>query len=322
MHGYDRTFFGEGSEPVTASGERRFVGHTASGVPLMGYPRVPGLPPVSVARWNNADAHAAITTIGTHAHDFLVLLYVEHGEGPIRVDGRDWNLGPGDAFVMAPGAVVAEPDPSIAPDAAAWTVFFPADAVDPAGAAPLVSWRGHPLLAPFVGARRGGAQRLQIAPAQRPAWSTQLGALAEELEGREEGYADAVRAHLTVLLVWLARLAADAPGVQADDPLLAEVFDVVERRYAETNPPIGLREVADAVGLTTGHLTTVVGDRTGRTVGQWITERRMREARRLLADTDLTVAAVAHRVGYRDPGYFVRRFRTEHGAPPLTWRRA
>ena len=55
---------------------------------------------------------------------------------------------------------------------------------------------------------------------------------------------------------------------------------------------------------------------------QWITERRMQEARRLLADTDLTVAEIAGRVGYREAGYFIRRFRTAHGVPPATWRRA
>jgi AraC-like DNA-binding protein len=57
-------------------------------------------------------------------------------------------------------------------------------------------------------------------------------------------------------------------------------------------------------------------------VQQWITERRMREARRLLADTDLTVAEIALRVGYSEAGYFVRRFRLGHGVPPATWRRA
>jgi AraC family transcriptional regulator, transcriptional activator of pobA len=66
----------------------------------------------------------------------------------------------------------------------------------------------------------------------------------------------------------------------------------------------------------------VVGRRTGRTVQQWITERRMREARRLLADTDLTVTEIAPRVGYREAGYFVRRFRTAHGVTPGAWRRA
>jgi AraC-like DNA-binding protein len=89
------------------------------------------------------------------------------------------------------------------------------------------------------------------------------------------------------LLVRLGRLHVDVPDEMGVEPLLAAVFDLVETRYHE---PISLRDVADAVGLTTGHLTTVVGRRTGRIVQQWITERRMREARRLLADTDLTIA--------------------------------
>jgi AraC family transcriptional regulator, transcriptional activator of pobA len=66
----------------------------------------------------------------------------------------------------------------------------------------------------------------------------------------------------------------------------------------------------------------VVGRRTGRTVQQWITERRLAEVRRLLAETDLTLQAVAGRVGYADVGYLIRRFRTAHGVPPQEWRRA
>jgi Helix-turn-helix domain len=70
-------------------------------------------------------------------------------------------------------------------------------------------------------------------------------------------------------------------------------------------------------------VTTVVGRRTGRTVQQWITERRLAEARRLLAQTDLTVQAVAGRVGYADAGYLIRRFHAAHGVPPpQEWRGA
>lgn len=288
------------------------------GVPLIGFPRVPGAPPVSVQRWSGTAGHPAVAP-GIHAHDFLALLHVERGHGPMRVDDREWDLGAGDVLVIAPGAVVAPPDARVAPDALVWAVFFPADAVDPAGAAPLVSWRAHPLLAPFVGGHHGGAQQLTVPPAERPAWRDGLAALETELAERREGVGEAVRAHLTLLLVRLGRLEVDVPGALADRPVLAAVFDVVERRFGE---PVTPREIAREVGLTPGHLTTLVGRHTGRTVGQWLTERRMREARRLLVATDLTVAAVAGRVGYRDPGYFVRRFRREHGVPPQAWRRA
>jgi AraC-like DNA-binding protein len=83
---------------------------------------------------------------------------------------------------------------------------------------------------------------------------------------------------------------------------------------------LSLRDVAREVGMTPGHLTTVVRRRTGRTVQEWIIERRMAEARLLLADTDLPVREVATRVGVPDPGYFSRLFRRKHGISPRKWR--
>jgi len=291
----------------------------AQGVRLFDYVRTAGLPSVSVAHWTDGRGPDHSLSLGTHAHNFLVLLYVEHGGSVLRVDGQDWDLTAGDSFVIAPGAVVT-PDHSLQDQIGeTWAVFFPVDAVDPAAASSLVSWRTHPLLSPFVSSHRGGGQRLRVPPEDRPAWLAHLADLDAELAGRRDGYADAARAHLTLLLVRLGRLLVDLPDELGVEPLLASVFDVVENRYHE---PISLRDVAAAVGLTTGHLTTVVGKRTGRTVQQWITERRMREARRLLADTDMTVGEVAHRVGYRESGYFVRRFRTAHGVTPSAWRRA
>jgi len=104
-----------------------------------------------------------------------------------------------------------------------------------------------------------------------------------------------------------------------DEPLLAEVFTFIEERYRER---VSLKDVARAVSLSPGHLTTVVRRKTGRPVQEWISERRMVEARHLLVETDLTVEEVGRRVGYGDAGYFVRSFRHSHGATPLSWRRA
>ncbi len=80
--------------------------------------------------------------------------------------------------------------------------------------------------------------------------------------------------------------------------------------------------MARAVSLSPGHLTTVVRRKTGRTVVEWITERRMAQARRLLVETDLPAEEVGRRIGYNDPTYFVRSFRRAHGTTPLSWRRA
>ena len=190
------------------------------------------------------------------------------------------------------------------------------------GPGSFLSWRAHPLLFPFVrGMGNPGAQRLRVPPEERASWSGRFAALDAELRRRRDGYREAILAHLTLLLVELSRLTTDVVGDLRlkDEPLLAEVFGFIEKYYRE---PISLKEVARAVSLSPGHLTTVVRRKTGRTVLEWIYERRMSEARHLLVETDLTTEEVGYEVGYADTHYFVRVFRRGHGTTPLGWRSA
>jgi AraC-like DNA-binding protein len=145
--------------------------------------------------------------------------------------------------------------------------------------------------------------------------------LRREVREQPAGHEAAVAALLLLLLTDVARLAHDVAGEMRarDEPLLARVFEIIDSRYAER---LTLRDVAAEVGLSGGHLTTVVRQRTGRTVVDWILERRLAAARGLLLSSDLTVEAIAQRAGFEDPAYFSRRFRLAHGCPPGAWRRA
>ena len=304
-------------------GPTRMLRRPADGPPVYTYEQVPGVPSVSVLRFVGADELPEPPAHGhSHSHDFLVLAYMERAGGSVRLGAREWSVQAGDAYVIAPGEVIGVgEDHRGFRHARGWGVFFPPDVLDGERPGAFLSWRAHPLLFPFVGGAAGGAQRLSVPPAQRPAWSERLSALAAELDGRRDGYQEAVLAHLTLLLVEVSRLAADVVGDLRlrDEDLLAEVFGFIEERFAA---PISLKDVAHAVSLTPGHLTTVVRRKTGRTVGEWISERRMAEARALLVQTDLSVQEVGRRTGFRDPAYFVRSFRRAHGTTPLRWRRA
>ncbi len=294
----------------------RMRGRRGDGLPVYTYEAVPGVPPVSVTRLGRGSA--TWLPPGEHSHDFLVLDFFERGGGSVRLEGREWPVMAGDVYIIAPGEVG---NLGGLGEARGWAAAFPPEVLGEVSPGAFLSWRSHPLLFPFVGGAAGGVQRLEVPPAQRPSWSERFSALETELHRRQDGYREAVVAHLTLLLVGVGRLASDVVGDLRlkDEPLLAEVFGFIEERYRE---PISLRDVARAVSLSPGHLTTVVRRKTDRTVLEWIGERRMVEARRLLVETDLSVEEIGRRCGYRNPTYFVRVFRRAHGVTPLGWRHA
>jgi AraC-like DNA-binding protein len=278
----------------------RVISHR-DGVPIYQYRTDPDSSPVSVHRHGHPGPGGP-RDLGRHIHDFPALWYVP-AAGLAYVAAAGEVLDPGQLDYLADGV----------------SVFFDPVALGEDARSPWPAWRAHPLLFPFLHGHSGGVLRLEVPADRRPAWDNAIRSIETELTARHEGHRQAALAHLTLLLIELARLARDvvADLRRSGEPLLADVFAVIDRRYGEQ---LSLKDVAGEVGMTPGHLTTVVRRRTGRTVVEWIIERRMAEARGLLAETDLPVAEVARRVGVTDPGYFTRLFSRAHGTSPRNWR--
>ncbi|ADG73291.1 transcriptional regulator, AraC family [Cellulomonas flavigena DSM 20109] len=307
--------------PAPATPTTRLLRHRPDGVPVYAWVGHPGGPPVGTMWFGGPQPGGPAPAVDhRHAHDFLVVAYVERGTGLLRLGDAEHDVGAGDVLVVPPGQVMGAAGDGLTRGFVR-AVFFPPDAVEGRSPGALRSWRRHPLLLPFVGPGARSVRRLHVPQADRPRWARRLTDLETEVaQGRRVGSAEAALAHLTLLLVDVARLADDPAAREAwDDPLVAAVFDVLARRSAEQ---LSLRDVAAEVGRTPGHVTTVVRQRTGRTVQQWLVEHRMAAARRLLEGSDLLVGAVGARVGYPDPAYFARVFRRSHGMSPAAWRHA
>jgi len=265
-----------------------------------------------------APGHAR-AVLGPHLHGDLELMYFADGAGTDRLGDARFDVDAGDLLLVTPGIVH---DASGLGTARGWAVEFDADAARRGSDAdrPGGLWWANPLLAPFVAAGQAPHYaRFHVPGPDRPRWVERLREMQREQEARDQGWHDVVQALLHVTLIDLARLAAPyATGLrQQGDSVLADVFDVIDARYRE---PLSTADVADAVGMTPGYLTTLVRRRTGRTVLDWILEKRMAAARDLLLSTDMSAEAVAQAVGFTDPRYFNRRFRRYHGLSPGRWR--
>ncbi|WP_439122775.1 helix-turn-helix domain-containing protein [Marivita sp.] len=120
----------------------------------------------------------------------------------------------------------------------------------------------------------------------------------------------------------LAKLAETQFPARTDDqnPKHARLFaldDLISQNLSES---WSASDYASALSISTGHLSRLCRAATGLGATAYIEQRRMQEASRLLAFTQLPVSEVGYRLGFIDPSYFSKRFRAARGQTPSDYR--
>jgi AraC-like DNA-binding protein/quercetin dioxygenase-like cupin family protein len=281
-------------------------------------PTIPAPLRLAVTRFDGA--HPGIHQ-PAHTHRFFELVYVDSGTGVHRTGELEFSVDAGDVIVIAPGEVH---DPRGLATVEGYVLLFGAAAVDSRLTDAELAFGMAPSrdLAPFSFLRAGahGHEPLHVPAPERPAWRERLETIARELSARALGYDELARAELRIFLLQCARLVAQSrPGLATESRLVCEVLRYIDANYRR---PITLADVAKGVGLSRAYLTDRVHQETGRTVGGWITERRMAEARRLLAESDWEVGRIARTLTFVDDHYFSRLFKRLHDMTPSAWRTA
>lgn len=115
----------------------------------------------------------------------------------------------------------------------------------------------------------------------------------------------------------LVELALDRLTPEHGDPLQIAMTRIADSLAS----PLRVPDVAAEAGVSVSYLSAMFKKTTGGGVLAYQTDLRMRRARSLLEETDLSVGSVAERVGYADQLYFSKVFRTKHGQNPSEFRR-
>jgi AraC-like DNA-binding protein len=101
----------------------------------------------------------------------------------------------------------------------------------------------------------------------------------------------------------------------------AEQDGVVEHLGRLALRPAAMNAYAAELGLSLAELREAVRRATGSTPQEVVLTARLNEAKTLLAESDLPVAAIARQIGYDDPAYFSRLFSARVGQSPRAFRR-
>lgn len=100
--------------------------------------------------------------------------------------------------------------------------------------------------------------------------------------------------------------------------LIERVRDFIEANYG--NPMLNTDDIAGFAGLSPNYLRTVFKQAVGKSPTDYLTDCRIRHAKELLADTDLSTKEIAAAVGYYNHRYFYSVFKSKTGATASAYR--
>jgi len=128
---------------------------------------------------------------------------------------------------------------------------------------------------------------------------------------------DALCAYAYSRLLYRAKRSAHRDRFGTLPKQVARSLELIDARYQE---PLGVEDLAAAVGWSVTHLHACFKQELDTTPHQALIQRRLRAARELLAASDLAVAEVAAQSGFPNAAHFSRSFRQAVGMTPGQYR--
>ena len=232
-----------------------------------------------------------------------VLLWFTRGQGRITVAGTTRGYGPHNAVFLPPNTMHGF---DMLGQVLGSAVFLPKD--------PSLDWPED-------------IAHLRIRDVRQQSELTGLIDAIETEMAKDDAIAmRAAHHHAGLLSVWLARQLVETPvtiGVgsetKAADRIAAAFTSMVEQAYRTPKP---IATYARELGVTPTHLTRACNATSGRSASSILMERRLYEARRLLAETKKPVKSIAKELGFSTPAYFTRMFHAQTGQTPTQFRSA
>lgn len=236
---------------------------------------------------------------GPALRDHYLIHYVSSGRGVFHCGSRTYELKQGDLFLIVPSRLVSYRADSECPWEYCWVGFNGTDAKR------LVTMAGlseqNPVLHPEDG-QPIGELLMHIAKS-----SGSSAACDAEMAG-----------HLYLFLARLIRLNDARSHTNPHQEYVSNALRFIQYNYAGN---IGVNDIAHYVGISRSQLYRAFLQDFDVSPHTYLQKYRINEACSLLHGTNITVAEVAGSVGFNDPLYFSRVFKSLKGMTPSEYQR-
>ena len=127
---------------------------------------------------------------------------------------------------------------------------------------------------------------------------------------------DIIKASIHALVVAVNKL----PQLQNDENIKDDRL-ITMLNYIQTNyQSVTLEDMANEFHLSTPYISKYIKDKSGKTFGEHVTQTRLKRAKTLLKNGNMTVENISYAVGYPNAEHFIRLFKRTFNMTPIQYR--
>ena len=143
--------------------------------------------------------------------------------------------------------------------------------------------------------------------------------LIHESKNKQNLNSEILQNYLHILLLMSNRYYKNESRVQQAPSLIKKFKILLEKKFTELHK---VKEYATLLNVTEKHLNETVKKYTGLTASDFIFERILLEAKRLIKHSELNYKEISHFLNYEDPAHFSKFFKSKTGLSPSEFRSA
>lgn len=254
----------------------------------------------------------AFNMASSHSHPFYEIIYVRRGERQYFIEDASYRIMPG-SLVFINKNVVHKATSASVPGHESYVVGFHKQFFGSEHQMLLTDSHSPFLGSPPVLALDNGDQ-LRVEE-----WFYKM---KIELMYKRSQYQACIQGVLLEMLVYALRqmeerAQATTKRESTCHKKVTELIRFLNKHYAE---PLSLPLLAEQFHMNLYYLSRLFKKTTGFSLTEYLCAIRIKEAQRLLGETQLKVTDIAHQVGFRNIAHFGKVFKTSCGCTPRQFR--